>query len=78
MPLQTTADVHASLGLTASSMPSHAQVLTITPLDNDATIIPMTPQQIAAYQAPTTPVLDAVTPPGQSLTVTPPAMRPFD
>src|SRR5262245_57605990 len=38
---QTTAIVQAtsSLGQIAPAMPSHAQVLTVTPLNNDATIV---------------------------------------
>jgi hypothetical protein len=49
----------------AHAMPGYARVLTVTPLESTATIVPMIPQQIAAYEAP------SITPPGQSLTVTP-------
>ena len=82
---QATGNVGASLGSTASGMPSHEQLLTVTELGNAATIVPMTPQQIAAHQAPTAPVIDPPSPSAQMLTVTPlPAnatvrlMRPWE
>jgi hypothetical protein len=68
MPAQSTGNAgnvpEISLSQNAHAIPSHAQVLTVTPLDSTATIVPMTPQQIAAYEAP------SITPPGQSLTIT--------
>ena len=71
-PPQTTGKGEArSLGQAAPAMSSHAQLLTVTPLNNDATIVPMTPQQIAAHQAPTAPVSEAMAPQSQPVTFPP-------